>query len=119
MPHLQIKNMDPKLYHALQKRAKREHRPVSRQVIHILFDYLRATRSPAALTPAQKLLQWGGHWQDARSATEIIRDVKEPLSGARKHWAEAFRRMAERGDDSLLDREDLQPTQWDKTEWKW
>jgi antitoxin MazE len=37
---------------------------------------------------------------------------------ARAGWAEQFERMAERGDDALLD--DLpQASDWDEREWKW
>lgn len=45
----------------------------------------------------------------------IIRPLTKPRSG----WADAFRRMHELGDDLLLDKEALPPTQWDKTEWGW
>jgi len=45
----------------------------------------------------------------------VIRPVAKPRSG----WEEAFRRMAQQGDDALLDRESLSPTQWDRTEWEW
>jgi antitoxin MazE len=39
-------------------------------------------------------------------------------SRARADWAEQFRRMAERGDDQLLDSEII-PTEWETTEWQW
>jgi len=45
----------------------------------------------------------------------VIRPARKPRSG----WDEAFRRMAERKDDALLDREFLSPTEWDRTEWEW
>lgn len=99
MPHLQIKNMDPRLYHALQKRAKKEHRPVSRQVIHVLSGYLQ--NSPSS----------------SKSLTGEL--AIKPREKSRLHWEEAFQRMAQKGDDLLFDRENLAPTQWDKSEWKW
>ena len=37
----------------------------------------------------------------------------------RQGWEEQFRRMAEQGDDKLLDGGDLIPTQWEETEWEW
>ena len=43
----------------------------------------------------------------------LIRSAKTARSG----WAEAFREMAAKGDDTLLD--DGTSTQWDRTEWKW
>ena len=38
---------------------------------------------------------------------------------ARLGWDEAFRRMAEHGDDELLDREASSQTDWDTAEWDW
>jgi antitoxin MazE len=45
----------------------------------------------------------------------VIRAAEHPRSG----WDEAFQRMAERGDDALLDNDSLAPTRWDETEWEW
>ena len=45
----------------------------------------------------------------------VVRPVEEPRIG----WEDAFRQMAQRGDDVLLDQESLPQTQWDVTEWKW
>ena len=45
----------------------------------------------------------------------ILKAASHPRAG----WEEAFRRMARRGHDRLLDREVLAPTEWEKTEWKW
>jgi len=45
----------------------------------------------------------------------VVRSVVKPRSG----WEDAFRRMAQQGDDALLDRESWPQTQWDKTEWEW
>lgn len=45
----------------------------------------------------------------------IIRSTKQP----RQEWEHAFRLMAERGDDSLLDSVLPAQTQWDDDEWQW
>ena len=45
----------------------------------------------------------------------IIRSTRQP----RQDWEAAFRLMAERGDDSLLDKNLLTQTQWDEDEWQW
>ena len=45
----------------------------------------------------------------------IIRSTKQ----TRQDWESAFRAMAERGDDSLLDRNALSQAQWDEDEWRW
>lgn len=43
----------------------------------------------------------------------VIEAVRQPRAG----WAEAARRLRERGDGGLLD--DLTPTEFDETEWSW
>ncbi len=45
----------------------------------------------------------------------VVRPAGKPRSG----WEDAFHRMARQGDDMLLDRGSLTPTQWDNTEWEW
>jgi antitoxin MazE len=45
----------------------------------------------------------------------IIRSTRQP----RHDWERAFRAMAERGDDSLLDNVSPTQTQWDEDEWQW
>lgn len=45
----------------------------------------------------------------------IIRSHKQP----RQDWESAYRAMAGRGDDELLDKDTLVQTQWDETEWQW
>ena len=44
-----------------------------------------------------------------------IRSAHHPRSG----WEDAFRAMAERGDDRLLDAEVAVSTVWDEEEWEW
>ncbi len=45
----------------------------------------------------------------------VIRPVRRPRSG----WSKAFTEMAQRKDDTLLDRDVSSATVWDKTEWRW
>jgi antitoxin MazE len=45
----------------------------------------------------------------------VIRSAKQP----RQDWESAFRSMAERGDDELLDKDLLAQTRWDEDEWQW
>jgi antitoxin MazE len=45
----------------------------------------------------------------------IIRSTREPRHG----WEGAFRQMAERGDDALLDDGPPAQTRWDEDEWQW
>jgi antitoxin MazE len=52
---------------------------------------------------------------EAQDNQIIIRSAKQP----RQDWASAFRAMAERGDDRLLDKGLLAQTRWDEDEWQW
>jgi len=45
----------------------------------------------------------------------VIRSTKQP----RQDWEAAFRAMAARADDDLLDKDLLIQTQWDEDEWQW
>ncbi len=45
----------------------------------------------------------------------VIRPGNRPRSG----WEEKFARMAELGDDRLLDEEVVSSTKWDQDEWEW
>ena len=52
---------------------------------------------------------------EAQENQIIIRSFRQP----QKDWESAFRVMAERSDDELLDK-DLPPlTRWDEDEWQW
>jgi antitoxin MazE len=52
---------------------------------------------------------------EAQDDRIIIRSTKEP----RQDWRDAFRAMAERGDDELLDADLPAQTRWDEDEWQW
>lgn len=45
----------------------------------------------------------------------VVRSPTKPRSG----WEDAFRRMHEYGDDTLIDNATFPATQWEKTEWEW
>jgi antitoxin MazE len=45
--------------------------------------------------------------------------VVRPVSAPRAGWDEAFRTMAEQGDDTLLDGEASVGTDCDEQEWEW
>lgn len=45
--------------------------------------------------------------------------VISPVRRAREGWESAFQQMAESGDDSLLDRDQIQATRWEDEEWEW
>jgi antitoxin MazE len=52
---------------------------------------------------------------EARKGALVIRPVGKPRAG----WAEAFQKMAQNGDDALLDAETLNTSRFDKDEWEW
>lgn len=43
--------------------------------------------------------------------------VVKPVGSVRRGWEEAYRRMAEAGDDALADKPVA--TDWDKAQWRW
>ena len=46
----------------------------------------------------------------------VLRSAEAP----RKNWDQAFREMAEEGDDQLLDKDVSEvASEWDETEWTW
>lgn len=52
---------------------------------------------------------------EVRGNTIIIKTASQP----RKDWEEKFRAMAERGDDRLLDAEQMGQTSFEEEEWLW
>lgn len=51
---------------------------------------------------------------DVRDCMILIHSPRRPRNG----WDAAFKRMAEQGDDKLLDPPSI-PTRWDDEEWQW
>ena len=53
----------------------------------------------------------------------ILRDYEIVLRSAettRKDWETSFEKMAEQGDDALLDQEEIEKSSdWDEAEWTW
>jgi antitoxin MazE len=45
--------------------------------------------------------------------------VLRPAYRARHGWEQAFKAMAEQGDDELLDGDVIVPAAWDEEEWVW
>ena len=65
------------------------------------------------------LLEQAGLLGDVEIFLEGGRLVVCAATRARAGWEDAFRAMAERGDDTLLDAEPLASTEWDMSEWQW
>lgn len=45
----------------------------------------------------------------------VVRRAAKPRAG----WEDAFRAMAERGDDAMLEGDVLLETSWERDEWQW
>ena len=65
------------------------------------------------------LIAQAGIQDEVEISLEDNRLVIIPAGHPRSDWAEAFRAMASRGDDSLLDNVGAMGTIWDEEEWKW
>ena len=57
--------------------------------------------------------------QDKRTPMPILKRRISSVKQPRQDWENAFRYMAKRGDDELLDKELLVQTQLDEDEWLW
>jgi len=44
-------------------------------------------------------------------------EIESPVGRPRAGWVEAFRAMAEHGDDEFLD--EARPARWDEDGWQW
>ena len=65
------------------------------------------------------LLEQSGLAGEVDLEVEPGRIVIQAVGSPRRGWEEAFRAMAERGDDALLDRETVSGSSWDEQEWEW
>ncbi len=54
---------------------------------------------------------------DTQSSSEI--NASSEVRVPRQDWEAEFQRMAENGDDALLDTDAPSLTTWDETEWEW
>jgi antitoxin MazE len=73
----------------------------------------RGVRIPKAL------LEQCGLRDAVELEAEEGRLVIRPAAHSRAGWDEAFRQMAELGDDRLLDPDVPAGTEWDQAEWEW
>jgi antitoxin MazE len=65
------------------------------------------------------IIEQAGISEDVDIAVEDEKIIIRPVSDPRAGWDEAFRKMAENGDDRLLDSEQPISHSWDETEWQW
>ena len=65
------------------------------------------------------LLEQVGFSGEIQLEVEKDRLILSSVTGRRQGWEEQFQRMAQQGDDRLLDGEVLLPTSWEEQEWEW
>ena len=76
-------------------------------------------KSQGICIPAPLLKRTGLHGEVEISA-EHDSLVIRPVRSIRAGWAQAFRAMAKRGDDALVDEAGVpSPSSWDEEEWEW
>ena len=47
------------------------------------------------------------------------REVVRPLKQSRHNWEQAFKTMAQKNDDTLIDFPDTKWSKWEEKEWEW
>ncbi len=71
MATLNIKNLPDALYRKLQARAKRQHRSVAQEVIHLLSQ---ATEQPAPLSILELRGLGKEYWQDVEPTDHVAKE---------------------------------------------
>lgn len=75
MANLQVRDIDDRIYAALRQRAKRRHRSLSQEVVHIVEEDL--ARPAADHRPqSEMLLELCGSWTGPETASQIIDAVR-------------------------------------------
>lgn len=78
MANLQIKDIDDSLYEEIKELAASENRSVTQEVLFLIRDHLSRRKSlSGSSSAAQVLIDLSGSWEDERSATEIISEIKK------------------------------------------
>ena len=75
MATLQVRDIDDQMYDALKERAKRQHRSLSQEVVHIIEDYLSRPNMDS-IKQSELFLQLMGAWQGPESANEILTSIR-------------------------------------------
>ena len=65
------------------------------------------------------LLDETGITEDVDLEVENNRIIIRPVSSPRSGWEDAFRMMAEKGDDRLVIEDENISHSWDEEEWQW
>jgi antitoxin MazE len=65
------------------------------------------------------LLDQTGILDDVELEVKQNQIVIRPISNPRKDWEKAFKAMADREDDALIDGDENLSHSWDEEEWQW
>ena len=65
------------------------------------------------------LLDQTGIMDDVELEVENRQIIIRPVENARAGWDNAFKSMADNGDDALIDEADTISHSWDEAEWQW
>ena len=65
------------------------------------------------------LLEQTGILDDVELEVEKDQIVIRPISNSRTGWENAFKTMAEKGDDALVNGDESISHSWDEEEWQW
>jgi len=65
------------------------------------------------------LMEQTGLGEEVEILVDDNRLVIAPLETIRLGWADAFKRMSDKGEDKLLDAHSLSPTRWEREDWEW
>lgn len=65
------------------------------------------------------ILEQTGITEDVDIEVENNQIIIRPLLKPRTGWDKVFRKMAESGDDKLIEGDELIFHSWDETEWQW
>lgn len=65
------------------------------------------------------LLDQTGILDDVELEVEKNQIVIRPLSNPRRDWENAFKAMADRGDDALINGDEHLSHSWDDEQWQW
>lgn len=85
MANLQIKGIDDALYMQVKELAISENRSISQQVLFLLKTYIANKKQfENTKSPAQKMLSLAGSWDDARTAEELVDQIKTARKNSTK-----------------------------------
>jgi len=84
MATLQVKGIDERLYEGLRRRANRDHRSISQEVVHLIEEHLARPPGTDSGFAVDDFLQLAGTWQDDRPAAEIAADIRSSRRTGRR-----------------------------------